>query len=51
MLTSGPGALVKEANVVKFSWKLCSQPLKDKKNVVFLVKLFFLVSLTSVPEY
>jgi hypothetical protein len=39
MLTSGPGALVKEANVVKFSWKLCSQPLKDKKNVVFYAEL------------
>jgi hypothetical protein len=38
MLTSAPGAgaLVKEANIVKFSWKLCSQPLKDEKNVVNL---------------
>jgi hypothetical protein len=29
--SSAPRALVKEANIVKFSWKLCSQPLKDEK--------------------
>jgi hypothetical protein len=29
------GALVKEANIVKFFWKLCSQPLKNEKSVVF----------------
>jgi hypothetical protein len=35
MLTSAPGALVKEANIVNFFWKLYSQPLKNKKIVVF----------------
>jgi hypothetical protein len=35
MLTSAPGALVKEANIVKFYWKLCSQPLKNIKSVIF----------------
>jgi hypothetical protein len=34
ILTSAPRALVKEANIVKFYWKLCSQPLKDEKNIV-----------------
>jgi hypothetical protein len=34
MLTSAP-ALVKKANIVKFFWKLYSQPLKNEKCVVF----------------
>jgi hypothetical protein len=25
--------------IVKFSWKLCNQPLKDEKNVVFYREL------------
>jgi hypothetical protein len=44
MLTSVPGALVKEANIVKFSWKLCNQPLKIEK-YVFLCRMT-LVSMT-----
>jgi hypothetical protein len=35
MLTSALGALVKETNMVKSSWNLCSQPLKYVKSVVF----------------
>jgi hypothetical protein len=39
MLTIAPRVLVKETNIVKFYWKLCSQSLKDEKNVVFYAEL------------
>ena len=41
VLTSAHGALVKETNIVKISWNLCSQILESVKNV--FVKLLKLV--------
>jgi hypothetical protein len=29
------GELVKKTNIVKFSWKLCNQSLKNEKGIVF----------------
>jgi hypothetical protein len=51
MQTSAPEALVKETNIVKFSWKLCSQRLKKEKKMLFSIQNFiFLIFLTSAAE-
>jgi hypothetical protein len=43
------GTLVKELNIVKLSWNLCSQPLESVKNALSIQNFIFLVSLTSAP--
>jgi hypothetical protein len=41
MLNSAPGTMVKELNMVKFFWNLCSQFLKRVKSVAFYTKFSF----------
>jgi hypothetical protein len=41
MLNSAPGTMVKELNMVKKIWNLCSQFLKSVKSVAFYTKFSF----------
>jgi len=50
MLTSAPGALVKESNVVSIALKLVLSTFQKHKNVTFILKLPVLVFLTSARE-
>ena len=41
MLAGASGALVKEANIVILHWNLCSQLIKNLKNIFFNLKFSF----------
>lgn len=49
MLTSVFGTIVNETNMIRISWNLCNQVLKNVKNVIFNTKFLF-ISLFSISE-
>jgi hypothetical protein len=50
MLNNAPGTMVKELNMVKKIWNLCSQFLKSIKSVVFYIKFSFFSFLKQCPR-
>jgi hypothetical protein len=49
MLSSAPGALVKQIIMEIFSWKLCIQSFESIKSYLITITFPFLACLTSTP--